>query len=115
MKYEWKDYTEESIQTHFSCELLLDIWFSDGSHGTYVGCSNTKLDKNGKLFFPMESYNEYSKNGRVKHYMEFPIYESEGCCWCLPYLNGDLYLKNGEVEFQYITTNYCPSCGKKLD
>jgi hypothetical protein len=41
--------------------------------------------------------------------------QTVSCCWCSPYLNGDLYLKNGDVDFQHITTNYCPSCGRRLD
>lgn len=38
----------------------------------------------------------------------------EYCCWCSPYLNGDLYLKTGEMDFTYVTALYCPVCGKEL-
>ena len=40
--------------------------------------------------------------------------QTYGCCWCSPFINGDLYLKTGEAEFDYIPKYFCPACGRHL-
>jgi hypothetical protein len=70
---QWHDYIKGSHTTPFCCDLLLDVWFDDESHGTFCGTSIPRKDEDGNLYFSLEVDN--CKDGTVKHWMKFPEYK----------------------------------------